>query len=343
MKKILFLSFVIILAGCSSVTPEFRKITKRSLKSETTYTPNLITTQSNQIEINIEPISPSILGTRLKHLSTLSGDFFFEYNDNQIMAVEKTKVFNILQRKDIEKSVKDLCESINKSNSYQQEILLKILNHYNLNNDISDDNNNIAHFNNNPFEIGDKVLSVFKITLNNLSSNEEIFDVSDIHMYCNNEQLLPLPAIFFDNFKMSNTSKLLLDRIYLINPTIIKPNQLVTKYFATHPIDDTNDKLDIYVNNDKFTINMEKNIEVINEEEEYRLLKFNPLIKGKMFPINSTTGKAYSLLNGKIFIPTKQKTSNVDVVIFDYNAQKNEFWVSIRQNLGIKGNQLNVK
>ncbi len=341
MKRLVIVYWCFILASCTTWSPEIKKITKQSMKSITYYQPKQVTHQLNELNIKISPMDPYDLDTKLNYLSNLTGDCYFEYNETKLKTIKQSTNTNKINRKDIEKSVKELCESLNKNELYQQEILYKILNHYNL---IDSNPQKIAEtdFKNNPFIIDGKALSVFKIIFENNTSNVKTFEISNVRIYNSNEQLLPLTYSFLSSFQQSKIKYILLERIYIPSTIQIEPNQIVVKYFATFPFDEEDENIDLYIANNKYSININKNVEIQNIEEEYRLLQFNPYMSGSMIPVNCETGKSYSVIEGKIYIPTKQKSNLIDMVIFGYNENQNKFWITIKQNLPTDSDSIDV-
>lgn len=161
----------------------------------------------------------------------------------------------------------------------------------------------------NPYQIGGKYLSTYKIELENTSEEVKTLAIKDLQIISGNELLEPFTiSYFYDIYKLDLNKLNTIYRINLPDHIALIPDQKITKYFSTAALNPEIPTLNINLLEGKKATTKSIDISSIVSKEKKEFIKL--FLKGKtpyymFFNIIETPEYTFLLDNSELYIEKK--------------------------------------
>jgi hypothetical protein len=173
----------------------------------------------------------------------------------------------------------------------------------------------------NPYILNNRYLSLFKITIENTSSEIKKIGIEDFQVLAKEELLSPYEISFFESNLDNNTEKLKnIHRFNMPKELIITPSQKVSKYIAIPGINQNKKSVIVqYINENKF-IDFKFDLSMDKEEKVHNLTEYKMLNSGNInsasyfFVINYDGGAQFPTIDNNVYVDNEK--SNLPVSIY---------------------------
>ena len=327
--KLTIIFFLIIVNSFSQRDIETMYLTESGVSNKHVISENKMTYNSPSYEITVEIMNPPLLDDFFHAESIKNGKYDYVYLTSSAETFFEKR--RIRQGNEENESYSDGLTVLLKNNLISEAdylILSKQITEHQLELtivaaslvgfDISDQRPLV-----NPFYSKNQYLSVFKVAINNKSNSDIVVNKSDFSLYSGHQMFSPLSND--EIYKMYSIENELFDKKYknllkynLPDNLKISGSKKIVKYFATIPLIDEDDEVNLVYKGNSFVWKNEIKRDSIDNTLKYFAFNLRPKIghdnllelhhfyiikntKGKTF-INSEKNKLYTTLDAKFSI-----------------------------------------
>lgn len=279
MKKHIFLISLVLISTVSFGQRRIKKfeVTEKGFDVDIGYTPIIDEITHDGVIYQFTPISPDELNTQFIKENSFSGKFNYSYLEESRESYFIKKRKRRREKSDYEFLLEGadwLFENDRVNNEESEEFFKQII--FSFDEEQGNEKYNIDRFvGSNPYYIGGKYLSVYKISITNSTDSYKLFNKTllfesgdQLHTPLLENEILNLLEI--GNINASNKQQTLLRNHFSI-PLSIPPKSFFTKYLAILPIDYQKNeiKLSFEGNNNIARWRIEKEEQLIDEKYIY--------------------------------------------------------------------------
>jgi hypothetical protein len=330
MKRIVILGILICLTVSGYGQRKIKKVEVKENGFNVTlkYNPLISEITHEGLQIKITPITPDDLNSEFLIENTYNGKFKYSHYENSRVSYFLKKNKRNREKTDLE-FLQEGAEWLLDNEKIDQEEYVKLTKQLIIyyDEEAGKELYNIESITScNPYSIGEKYLSVFRIEISNPTKTYLTFK-GDIILESGNQIQKPLSEdeitqFLFNNKLLLNNKIESLKRHNLTYPLSIPPNSKFQKYFAVFPIDYNNNVLllSISENEVKLKWDITKTEEIINEK--YTFYEFNigyvstdnySNTEGINFSILQNPESIIFLDNNSLFIDEKHTSNKFEI------------------------------
>ena len=304
MKKIVFTILIILISFLSFGQGKIKKlkIKEEGYNIKIKFEPIVNQIVHDGLTIKITPISSNELNSIFIQENILNGKFEYSHYEKKRDSYFLKKKKKKRKKSDYEfllEGISWLLDNKNIKQNEYDEFLKRITYNFDpkYNKAITIDKTILC----NPYYIGNKYLNLYKIEITNPSQSSITFD-ENIALECGNNLYNPLNSEYIinelnRNGQMNTYKSLTLKRHNLVLPVTIPPNSTINKYFATLPLNITNEKFTIFFTDYQQSFSWEINKTYKTLDKLYEFYEFN--IEYYYSEIKSKDGDNYNILISK--------------------------------------------